>query len=214
MTSPGDWVYFAAVDDLDYRAVLALLRVASGKLESYTRAQGWHPVQNVDEAAGHPWLVVWLTHTQALHILDQIGLPIVTSDDATHDATDALEQAFRAAKGQDRSRSITFGTIYVQWIDQGLHVMVELSGNKFLPPHQQLTFEDELRVLSAPMVPPGLVGPNWTYAITTEDQFTKAAAVVVWALVEVFGIKAEAILVALGRTEAVHIAADPMNVSR
>lgn len=143
-----------------------------------------------------------MTHTQALHILDQIGPHIVTSDDPTKDAIAALEQAFRAAKGQDRSRCITFGTIYVQWIDQGPHVMVELSSKKFLPAPQQLAFEDELRVLSAPMAPLGLVGPNWTYAITSEEQFEKAAASVVWALTEVLSITPEEILVALGRSKA------------
>ena len=73
MTTSPDWTFFAAVDDLDYRAVLALMRVGFGRLESYTRAEGWHRVHDVDEAAGHPWLAVWLTPGQMLHLIDQIG---------------------------------------------------------------------------------------------------------------------------------------------
>ena len=70
--------------------------------------------------------------------------------------------------------------------------------NEYLPRHLRLAFADELRVLASPMVPPGLVGPNWSFAITTDDQYAKAAASVVRALA-VFGIRPEAILPALSR---------------
>lgn len=195
------WTYFAAVDDLDYRAVLALLRTANGRLESYTRAEGWHPVASVDQALGHPWLAVWLTPGQVLHIIDQIGPPIVTSDDPTKDAIDALSQAFIAAKVKSRSGSITFGRIYVQWDDRGNHLLVEVSANKFLPLSKKLAFADEIRVLEAGLFPPDMFGPNWVRAVTTEDDVPQAAAAVVRAL-GVFGVTPKAILAALGHTEA------------
>ena len=51
------------------------------------------------------------------------------------------------------------------------------------------------------MAPPGLVGPNWAFAISTEDQFEQAAAAVVWALAG-FNVTAEAILAALVHDKA------------
>lgn len=195
------WTYFAAVDDLDYRAVLALLRTTIGRLESYTRAEGWHPVASVDQAAGHPWLAVRLTPGQVLHIIDRIGPPIVTSDDPTQDAIDALGQAFIAAKVQSRARSITFGAVYAQWDDRGNHLLVEVSANKFLPVNEQLAFADEIRVLDAGLFPPEMFGPNWVRAVATEDDVPEAAAAVVRALA-VFGITPKAILAALAHNEA------------
>lgn len=200
MTTSADWTYFAAVDDLDYRAVLALMRVGFGKLESYTRAEGWHRVHDVDEAAGHPWLAVWLTPGQVLRLIDQIGPPILTSDDPTKDAIDALAQAFIASKIQSRPGSITFGAVYAQWDDRGNHLLVEVSSNEYLPANRQLTFADEIQVLDAGLFPPKLFGPNWVRVIANEDDVPEAAAAVVRAL-GVFGVTPKAILAALGHTD-------------
>ncbi|MBB1515008.1 hypothetical protein H5398_03310 [Tessaracoccus sp. MC1679] len=200
--SASTWVYFAAVDSLDKGAVLALIRTAHGGSESFSATDGWQPIEDVTHASGsHPNLLVKLTDAQARSVLRQIGAPAPSSpappQTSEEDAINALEAALRAARGDPGARHLVFGDVYAQWLDQGPHLLVEVSANRFLPPGHRLSAQEEWRLLvDSPLEPPWDASPNWSIEATTDAQFRQAAATVVWALA-LFRITPAAIVAAL-----------------
>lgn len=196
-TNPTDYTYFAAVDAFDHGGVLAVLRTAhDGRSETFT-GQGWQPVdfEDLSQVTGsEPSVLVELTDAQARSVLRQIGAPAPPTSD--QDAINALETALRAARGQSRAHQLVFGDVYAQWIDQGPHLLVEVSANKFLPPGHRLSAEEEWGLLvDSPLEPPWEASPNWSLEANPHAP-REAAAAVVGALA-LFRITPAAIVAAL-----------------
>ncbi len=207
-TTPTEYTYFAAVDAFDHGGVLAVLRTAThdGRSETFT-AQGWQPVdfEDLSQVTGsEPSVLVELTDAQARSVLRQIGAPAPSSPPpqpaapptSEQDAVNALETALRAARGQSRAHQLVFGDVYAQWIDQGPHLLVEVSANRFLPPGHRLSAEEEWGLLvDSPLEPPWEASPNWSLE-ANPDAPREAATAVVGALA-LFRITPAAIVAAL-----------------
>lgn len=173
--------YFAVVDPLDHGGVLYLCRSTPDVQEVYRAFVGWtHPDEAELAAVLESGPARPISPALAADVEQQLGVPIKATPEQV---VVALAAAFLQAKGTPYSRSLTFPRgLYLQWLDVGPHVQVEVSANGYLPPDRQLDLERQLAVAQAGMIPPGLNSQNWSWAISEPEQAALAAAAVVGAL--------------------------------